>query len=80
MAKKKTTKAKKSPKKVKRKRQPSVVGIDHFPEGDARILADANAIKVDKPRFKRAQIASKKLIKEQQAQIEGLRKALRGEV
>lgn len=77
MAKQKTSK-KTSKRKVTRKRtvQPEIQ--DHYPEGDARTLADANAIKTDKPRFKRAQKASVKLIKEQEVQIEGLRKALKG--
>ncbi len=74
MAKKKT--AKKTVKKRKRIAQPSIA--DHYPEGDARTLADASAIKADKGRFKKAQTASKKLIKEQLAQVEGLKKTLRG--
>ncbi len=73
MAKKKTAK-----KTVKRKRTTKALTIEHYPEGDARTLADASAIKADKGRFKKAQTASKKLIKEQQAQIEGLKKTLRG--
>ncbi len=75
MAKKKAKKAKKT---VKRKRATQSSLVDHYPEGDARTLADASAIKADSGRFKRAQTASKKLIKEQLAQVEGLKKTLRG--
>jgi len=73
MAKKKS---KAKPIKRKSRVQPAIQ--DHYPEGDARTLADADAIKSDKGRLKKAQTASVKLIKEQQAQLDGLKKILKG--
>ncbi len=72
MAKKKT----KSKKNI-RAEQP-ISSMAYYPEGDARTLAEASAIKANGARFKKAQTASKKLIKEQQAQMDGLKKVLKG--
>lgn len=68
------TKAKTKRKSVSR----PVSAPDHFPDHDARTLAEASAIKADKGRFSKAQKASAKLIKEQQAQVDGLKKVLKG--
>ena len=52
--------------------------LDHYPEGDARILAEASAIKADKSRLSRAKKASVKLIKERQIELDQLKKILNG--
>lgn len=68
------TKVKAKPRK--RASQPSM--SDHYPEGDARTLAEANAIKADSGRLGRAQKATAKLVKEQQQQLDGMKKILKG--
>jgi hypothetical protein len=75
--------AKKKPKpktkpKTKSNEVTQVSAQAYYPEGDARTLAEASAIKADKGRFSKAQKASAKLIKEQKAQLDGLEKVLKG--
>ena len=43
-------------------------------ESDARSLADAEAIKIDSTRLKKAQTAAKKMAKEETIRIDALRK------
>jgi len=43
-------------------------------ESDARTLVDAEAIKVDEPRMKKAQAAAKKMLDEEQARAEAMKK------
>ena len=69
---------KKAKAKTTKRKSRAVEAPLHYPEGDARTLADADAIKADKGRFKKAQTATAKLIKEQQAQLDGMKKVLKG--
>jgi len=43
-------------------------------ENDARTLVDAEAIKADEPRMKKAQAAAKKMLDEEQARAEAMKK------
>ncbi len=78
MAKKKVVKTKTKHKKNTRSMSRPALAIDHYPEVDARTLAEASVIKADKGRLGKAKKASVKLIKERQAELDGLKKVLKG--
>lgn len=54
--------------------------IQHFPDFDARTLADAEAIKADKRRFGAAKKEAKKMVVEETRKLSGLRKIARRKV